>query len=193
LNARGFEAAKAEVESALEEARASRLMAASAEELQKRIDELQRALVSSQRSENQARTMLAHASGLEAKARSEADAARRAEAEARHEVERLAADSVRTRNSSQQLLEINRLKSEFIVNAGREIDASLQSVLGLAEMLTQGSYGSLGPEQLEAVRGIYNWSRRVKSDVDWLIEYGSARSRRLAPSPEPSNLDGRDS
>jgi GAF domain-containing protein len=192
LNARGFEAATAEVQSALEEARVARLMAASAEELQKRIDELERAVVSSQRSENQVRTMLAHASGLEAKARSEADVARRAEAEARHEVERLAADSVRTRNSSQQLLEINRLKSEFIVNAGREIDASLQSVLGLAEMLTQGSFGALGPEQLEAVRGIYNWGRRVKSDVDWLIEYGSARSRRLSPSAEPSKLDSRD-
>lgn len=193
LNARGFEAAAAEVQAALEEARVARLTAAGAEELQKRIDELERVVVSSRSTENQARTMLAHASGLEAKARAEADTARSAEAEARHEVERLAADCVRTRNSSQQLLEINRLKSEFIVNAGREIDASLQSVLGLAEMLGQGSYGTLGPEQLEAVRGIYDWGRRVKSDVDWLIEYGSARSRRLEQSAEPSNPDTRDS
>ncbi|MFY9610237.1 MAG: GAF domain-containing protein [Blastocatellia bacterium] len=193
LNARGFEAATAETLAALEEARVARLKAASAEQLQMRIDELERAAASSRSSENQARTMLAHASGLEAQARAEADAARRAEAEARLEVERLAADFVRTRNSSQQLLEINRLKSEFIVNAGREIDASLQSVLGLAEMLAQGSYGTLGPEQLEAARGIYNWGRRVKSDVDWLIEYGSARSRRLAQSAEPSNPDTRDS
>ncbi len=193
LNARGFEAATAEAQAALEEARAARLMAASAEDLQKRIDELERTAASSKSAENQARTMLAHASGLEAQARAEVDAARRAEGEARHEVERLAADCVRTRNSSQQLLEINRLKSEFIVNAGREIDASLQSVLGLAEMLAQGSYGTLGPEQLEAVRGIYNWGRRVKSDVDWLIEYGSARSRRLAQSAEPSNPDTPDS
>ena len=34
-------------------------------------------------------------------------------------------------------------------------------------------------EQREAVTGIYGWARRMKSDVDWLIEYGSARSRRL--------------
>ena len=192
LNARGFEAATAEAQAAREDARAARLMAASAEKLQERIDQVEREVASARSSENQARTMLAHASGLEAQARAEAEAARRAEAEARHEVERLAADFVRTRNSSQQLLEINRLKSEFIVNAGREIDASLQSVLGLAEMLAQGSYGALGPEQLEAVRGIYNWGRRVKSDVDWLIEYGSARSRRLTPSGEPSNQDSSD-
>jgi hypothetical protein len=31
------------------------------------------------------------------------------------------------------------------------------------------------------VRGIYAWGRRLKTDVDWLIDYGSARSRRLEP------------
>ncbi|HWN98163.1 MAG TPA: GAF domain-containing protein [Blastocatellia bacterium] len=183
-NARAFEAANTQSLAAREDARQARLKAATAEELQKKIDELERAIASARSGENQARTMLAHASGLEAKARNEADTARQAEAEARHEGERLAADCVRARKSAQQLLEINRLKSEFIVSAGREIDASLQSVLGLAEMLEQGSYGALGPEQLEAVRGIYNWGRRVKSDVDWLIEYGSARSRRLEATEE---------
>jgi signal transduction histidine kinase len=80
------------------------------------------------------------------------------------------------------LLEINRLKSEFIVNAGHEIEASLQSVLGLAELLERGSYGNLTPEQREAVHGLYGWARRIKGDVNSLIEYGSARSRRLESS-----------
>jgi signal transduction histidine kinase len=80
------------------------------------------------------------------------------------------------------LLEINRLKSEFIVNAGHEMEASLQSVLGLAELLQGGSYGNLTAEQREAVHGIYGWARRIKSDVDWLVEYGSTRSRRLETS-----------
>lgn len=186
-NVRALEAASAEAHSAKEDAHRAREMAAGAEALQKRVDQLERDLTSARSAENQTRTMLAHASGLEAKARADADAARRGDAEARHEAERLAGECVRAKNASQQLLEINRLKSEFIVNAGREIDASLQSVLGLAEMLEQGSYGQLGPEQLEAVRGIYNWGRRVKSDVDWLIEYGSARSRRLEPAAQSTN------
>jgi signal transduction histidine kinase len=77
------------------------------------------------------------------------------------------------------LLETNRLKSDFIVSAGHEIEASLQPVLGITELLGQGQYGPLTPEQQEAIRNIYAWARRIKSDVDWLIEYGSARSRRL--------------
>jgi GAF domain-containing protein len=188
-NVRALETSNVEASSAREEAQRARQTAAGAETLQKRVAQLERELNSTRSSENQTRTMLAHASGLEAKARAEGDAARRGEAEARHEAERLAAECVRAKSASQQLLEINRLKSEFIVNAGREIDGSLQSVLGLAEMLEQGSYGRLSPEQLEAIRGIYNWGRRAKSDVDWLIEYGSARSRRLEPPAKSSSDD----
>jgi GAF domain-containing protein len=95
--------------------------------------------------------------------------------------QRLRADHERATKAAQQLLDVNRLKSEFIVNAGRELDASLQSLLGQAELLEQGSYGVLTAQQLEAVRGIYAWGRRLKTDVDWLIDYGSARSRRLEP------------
>ncbi|HEY6332054.1 MAG TPA: GAF domain-containing protein, partial [Blastocatellia bacterium] len=100
------------------------------------------------------------------------------------ESERLRADHERATKAAQQLLEVNRLKSEFIVSAGHELDASLQSLLGYAELLGQGSYGELTAQQLEAVRGIYAWGRRLKSDVNWLIDYGSARSRRLEAPEE---------
>ncbi|HKY06281.1 MAG TPA: GAF domain-containing protein, partial [Blastocatellia bacterium] len=131
------------------------------------------------------------------------DQARAAEAEARAtttratvtgntgdlmaQVERLKQDEDRLRRSAQQLLEINRLKSEFIVNAGHELESSVQSVMGFAELLEQGSYGPLTAEQAEAVKGIYAWSRRMKSDIDWLIEYGSTRSRRLDSGEKPEN------
>jgi PAS domain-containing protein len=100
------------------------------------------------------------------------------------EIEKVRTDEARARRVAQQLLEINRLKSDFIVNAGRELDASLQSVLAFAELLGQGQYGQLTPEQLEAIKGIYAWARRMKNDVDWLIEYGSTRSRTLESAPE---------
>jgi hypothetical protein len=100
------------------------------------------------------------------------------------EIEKVRTDEARARRAAQQLLEINRLKSDFIVNAGRELDASLQSVLAFAELLGQGQYGQLTPEQLEAIKGIYAWARRMKNDVDWLIEYGSSRSRTLESAAE---------
>jgi GAF domain-containing protein len=173
-------------EAAQAKAEVSQLSAASntgrVSELEQKVQSLERVLEHSRSLEEQARGLLARASALEAKARAEADVARRAEGDLRQQVESVEEERKRMQNSAQQLLEINRLKSEFIVNAGREIEASLQSVLGVAELLERGSYGALSPEQREAVHGLYSWARRIKSDVDWLIEYGSTRSRRLESS-----------
>lgn len=152
------------------------------QELEQKLASIERALTQSRSAEEQVRGMLATASALEAKARAEADVLRRVETEVRQQLEGVQEEHKQAQGSAQQLLEINRLKSEFIVNAGHEMEASLQSVLGLAELLERGSYGGLTPEQHEAVHGIYGWARRIKSDIDWLIEYGSARSRRLEPS-----------
>jgi GAF domain-containing protein/DNA-binding FrmR family transcriptional regulator len=114
-----------------------------------------------------------------AQARGEAEAARNSEARALSERDNLREEVNRAQAAGAQLLETNRLKSDFIVSAGHEIEASLQPVLGITELLGQGQYGPLTPEQQEAIRNIYAWARRIKGDVDWLIEYGSARSRRL--------------
>ena len=151
-------------------------------ELEQKLEGIERALTQSRSLEEAARSTLAKASALEAKARAEADVSRRVETEVRRQLERVQEERKQAQGSAQQLLEINRLKSEFIVNAGHEIEASLQSVLGLAELLERGSYGNLTPEQREAVHGLYGWARRIKSDVNSLIEYGSARSRRLESS-----------
>src|SRR4030095_13580555 len=116
---------------------------------------------------------------LEEKARAETDHFRQAEQEVRYQLEKVKHEHKQVQNSSQQLLEINRLKSECIVNAGHEIEASLQSVLGLAELLEHGSYGELTREKKEAGHSLYGWGRGNKRALDWLIEYGSTRSRRL--------------
>lgn len=171
--ARAAEAAREQAQQAGGEA------SARIQELEQRLRELERALADARGAESQARAMLAKASAAEAKARAEADVVRHAEAEARQQRDRMREDVARLEASSQQLLETNLVKSEFIVNAGHEIEGSLQSVLGLAELLAQGSYGPLTAEQQEAMKGIYAWSRRIKSDVDLMIEYGAMRSRRL--------------
>ncbi|HSE98023.1 MAG TPA: GAF domain-containing protein, partial [Blastocatellia bacterium] len=110
---------------------------------------------------------------------------RRQETELRREFEHLREEEAALQKSAQQLLEINRLKSEFIVNAGRELESSLQTVLGYAEILEQGSYGPLTTDQLKAIRSIYASAKHMKQDVEWLIDYGSTRSRRLDTGGEP--------
>ena len=154
------------------------------QELEQKLANLERALTQARASEAEARGMLDRVSALEASARAEVDVARRVESEVKQRLESLQEEHKQAQGSAQQLLEINRLKSEFIVNAGHEMEASLQSVLGLAELLERGSYGNLSKEQREVVHSIYGWARRIKNDIDWLVEYGSARSRRLEPSEE---------
>lgn len=185
-NLRALEGAFNDAQQARDEAQQAREMNSEAssriEEIEQKLASIERALTLSRGTEEEVRGMLEKASALEAKARAEVDVSRRVETEVRQQLEHVQEEHKQAQGSAQQLLEINRLKSEFIVNAGHEIEASLQSVLGLAELLERGSYGDLTPEQREAVRGIYGWARRIRNDVDWLIEYGSARSRRLEPT-----------
>lgn len=184
-NLRSLEAASNDVKQARDDAQRaneiSRQAPARIQELEQKLADIDRELTLSRSAEMEARELYAKASALETAARAEADVARRNESDISQQLGRLREEHMQAQGSAQQLLEINRLKSEFIVNAGHEMEASLQSVLGLAELLERGSYGNLTTEQREAVRGIYAGARRLKNDVDWLVEYGSARSRRLEP------------
>jgi GAF domain-containing protein len=117
-------------------------------------------------------------------ARITAETAKRSESQMREERDRVREDQERLRRSAQQLLEINRLKSEFIVNAGHELEASLQTVLEFADQLQQGAYGNMTAEQQQALRNLHGWAKRMQNDIEWLIEYGSTRSRRLEPKTE---------
>lgn len=177
-----FDEAKQARDDAQRASEISRQTPARIQELEQKLAALDRELTLSRSAEMEAREMFAKTSALETAARTEADAARQKESEVSQQLVSLQEEHKQAQGSAQQLLEINRLKSEFIVNAGHEMEAALQAVLGLAELLERGSYGSLTPEQREAVRGIYGGARRLKNDIDWLIEYGSARSRRLEPS-----------
>jgi PAS domain-containing protein len=150
-----------------------------AAELQQRAAELENLVAEVRSAEARARARAERAEAALADHMAATRSGTSDEIELQRQLETAQEDAARARKSAQQLLEINRLKSDFIVNAGRELEASLQAVLGFAELLGRGSYGQLSDEQLEAVRGVYSSARRMKSDVDWLVEYGSARSRRL--------------
>ncbi|GEM_PF-1659188 len=146
--------------------------------LEKKKSELEHALAQSRDEQIRLRDLLDKAQKAHEEARAAASSAE-SDASVKEAYERLSADAARLRNSSQHLLEINRLKSEFIVNAGRELESSLQSLMGFVALLEQGSYGPLTREQSEAVSSMQAWAKRMKIDVDALIDYGSTRARRL--------------
>jgi GAF domain-containing protein len=149
-----------------------------------RVYRLQQQILEFERKLSEANAELAQARSAEARARAEMEPLRRASEELKNQRDQMREDEAQVRRSAQQLLEINRLKSEFIVNAGRELESSLHSILGFAEQLKQGAYGLLTSEQLQAVHAIFGWARRMKEDISSLIDYGSTRSRRLESSSE---------
>ena len=150
-------------------------------ELETHLSRLEQSLAEARAAKPEAQVAPDQLKAEASEARATAETARRAELQIREECDRLREDQERLRRSSQQLLEINRLKSEFIVNAGHELEASLQTVLGFAEQIQQGAYGPLTAEQHQAMRGLHGWAKRMQNDIEWLIEYGSTRSRRLEP------------
>lgn len=142
--------------------------------LEQKIKSLEKSLNDAQSNEGRMRELLERAEA----ASTQAEALRREEAEMKQTYEQLKDDSARLRRSAQQLLEINRLKSEFIVNSGHELESSLHSILGLAELIEKGTYGSLTDEQVKAIRSLHTWARRMKNEVAGLIDYGTARAKR---------------
>lgn len=142
--------------------------------LEQKIKTLEKSLGDAQSSEIKMRELLERAEVASA----QAEALRREEAELKQTYEQLKEDSARLRRSAQQLLEINRLKSEFIVNSGRELESSLHSILGLSELIEKGTYGPLTEAQVKAIRSLKTWAKRMSGEVAGLIEYGTSRAKR---------------
>lgn len=139
--------------------------------------ELERNIAEARAAELQTRARIEKLNTLESGMKDGGQVARRYEEELSMERERFRNERAQLQSSLQQMLDTNKLKSEFIVNCGSEIEASLQSTVGVAQLLDQGAYGALSPQQREAVREILNLGSRIRSDIASLIEYGASRVR----------------
>lgn len=139
--------------------------------------EIERNIADAKAAEMQARARIERLNALEGGVKDGGQAARRLEEEWLRERQQFRVEKERLENSLQQMLDTNKLKSEFIVNCGHEIEASVQSTMGIADLLEKGAYGALTPQQRQAVREILNFGNRIKGDIASLIEYGAARIR----------------
>ena len=85
------------------------------------------------------------------------------------------------------LREVDRLKSEFLVNMSRELRAPLFSICGYAEAMLMGFDGQLEPEALKDVQGIYESSKNLLcpiSQIDDVLDLAKIEAGRLALSCE---------
>ena len=139
--------------------------------------EVERNISEARAAELQARARIERLNTLESGAREGGQAARRMEEELMAERERFRNEKDQIQRSQQQLLDTNRLKSEFIVNCGRDIEESVQAAVEIAKRLDEDTFGGLSDRQREAVRELLSIGDRLRGDVENLIEYGASRVR----------------
>ena len=92
------------------------------------------------------------------------DITERLEAEARL-VETLAAE----REAVERLREVDQVKDSFVSSVSHELRTPITSILGYTELLEDGVYGELVPEQLDAVRRVSSNSTRLLTLIDDLL------------------------
>jgi signal transduction histidine kinase len=74
------------------------------------------------------------------------------------------------RDRAQALTEANRLKSEFIANVSYEIRTPLTTIVGFADLLTGGHFGTLNKRQQEYGEGILESARTLLNVVGDILD-----------------------
>lgn len=74
------------------------------------------------------------------------------------------------RRKNEQILEANRLKSEFIANVSHELRTPLNAIIGYSDLLSGGIYGPMPDRQLSAVEGITARARDLLTLINDILD-----------------------
>ncbi len=89
------------------------------------------------------------------------------------QIERANADLQR---QNDEIVEANRLKSQFLANVSHELRTPLNAVIGYSDLLGGGVYGDLGPRQLSAVAGISARAKDLLALIDDILDLAKIES-----------------
>ncbi len=154
----------------------------STSDISKQITELNEEKVRTEKSladvksaELQARARIEKLNSLAASGKNVGDEIRRLEAEFTKEREQFREKETNMQRTFQQQLAINQMKNEFIVNSGKDISRSVQTIMKKTELLKSGTLGPLNESQRQALDELLKLSRETSNSVNDLIDYGSSR------------------
>ncbi|MCP4810744.1 MAG: response regulator, partial [Proteobacteria bacterium] len=74
------------------------------------------------------------------------------------------------RRKNEQILEANRMKSQFIANVSHELRTPLNAIIGYADLLLGGIYGPVPDRQTSAVQGITMRARDLLTLINDILD-----------------------
>lgn len=78
-----------------------------------------------------------------------------------------------------QLQEVSRLKSEFLANISHELRTPLNAILGYAELLADGIYGGVTPEQVQSLAGITESATNLHTLINQILDLSKVEAGRM--------------
>lgn len=115
----------------------------------------------------------------------ESEALRERLARLERELEDMSIAYDRLNRSNLELLELDRLKSEFIGTISHELKTPLTTLMGYVEYLQGGKLGQLSGQQARAVDAMSRSLKKLHRQISDLLDFTRLESGKLTVDPEP--------
>ncbi len=134
------------------------------------------------------RSDLRSGKGLPADGPEDLDTLRQRLARAERELKDLSDAYDRLNQSNLELLEMDRLKSDFIGIVSHELKTPLTTLMGYNEYLQGGKLGPLSDQQTRAVEAMARSLKKLHRQISELLDFTRLESGKLTVDPEPFPL-----
>jgi two-component system sensor histidine kinase ChiS len=92
------------------------------------------------------------------------------------------------RNINQRLIQVDKLKNDFLSNTSHELRTPLNGIIGLAESLHDGAGGVMTDKAREDLNLIVSSGRRLSSLINDILDFSKLRNQQLQLKQRPIDL-----
>jgi signal transduction histidine kinase/HAMP domain-containing protein len=97
--------------------------------------------------------------------------------------------NVALRQQRDQLQELNRLKSEFVANISHELRTPLNAIIGYTELVNEGVYGAVTPEQAQSLGGILENAGDLLQLINQILDLSKVEVGKMAVALQDIDLN----
>ncbi len=95
---------------------------------------------------------------------------------------------IREKRTTERLMELDRLKDDFLANTSHELRTPLNGIIGLAESLIDGVAGEMSQAAIKNLKMIVLSGRRLASLVNDILDFSKLKYKELNLNIRPVNL-----